>query len=137
MKRLAPRKEYQLDSVFNDFVNHTFHSVLNNKQMMVDIKDEGDKYLLEAELPGVKKDDVEVELYDDRLTISAENSKSIEEKDDNYIRRERGFSSMTRSFHIPDIREEEVTAEFKDGVLSIDLPKKDTTSKSINKIDVK
>ena len=91
----------------------------------VDVKDKEKSYELTAELPGVKKEDISLHYQDSYLTISAKKDESKEEKDDegNYIRRERSVGTFSRSFYINDIDNAAIKAEFKDGVLKVDLPK--------------
>ena len=86
---------------------------------------EGDHYLLEADMPDMKKDDLKVEVNDGVLTISAEYNESNEQKDeaDKYVYRERRYGSMSRSFNVEGIREDGISAEFRDGVLRLNLPK--------------
>ena len=88
----------------------------------------GDKYTLEADMPGVSKDNVKVEIVGGMLTISANYDEKKEEKgeDDKYVYRERRCGSMRRSFNVEGIREDDITAEFKDGVLKLTLPKQET-----------
>lgn len=90
-----------------------------------DIKDAGDRYILEAELPGFSKEDINLDLKDGILTISAQHSEDKEEKDENgrYLRRERRYGSFTRSFDVSGIDEESITAAYNNGVLELSLPK--------------
>ena len=90
-----------------------------------DIRDAGDAYLLEADLPGMKKEDIHIDIDGERLSISAERSAAKEEKDENggYIRCERSYGSFSRSFDISGIRAEEISAAYEDGVLKLTLPK--------------
>lgn len=90
-----------------------------------DIIDEGDKFVLEAELPGFDKGDININVDGNRLTITAEHSESDEESKDNYIRKERRYGSFTRSFDVSNIETEKIKADYKNGVLTLDLPKKD------------
>lgn len=94
-------------------------------QFSTDIRDDGDKYVIEADLPGFNKEDINVDIQGNRLTISAQRSTQSEDKDakGNYIRCERSYGSYSRSFDISGINTEAVTAEYKDGVLTLDLPK--------------
>ncbi|MCR5438588.1 MAG: Hsp20/alpha crystallin family protein [Selenomonas sp.] len=93
--------------------------------MRVDVKDNGNSYELTADLPGMAKEDIHLSYQNSYLTISAQKDESKEEKDEagNYIRRERRSGSMSRSFYIDNIDENRVTAEFKDGVLHVNMPK--------------
>jgi HSP20 family protein len=90
----------------------------------VDISETDGEYQIKAEIPDVKKEDVKVTLEDGVLTIQGERKQEKEEKGKKYHRVERSYGSFVRSFSLPDvIDEEKVKAEFKDGVLSLHLPK--------------
>lgn len=101
-----------------------------------DIVDKGDRFILEAELPGFDKKDININVDGNRLTIQAEHSESKEESKDNYVRKERRYGSFTRSFDASDIKTEDIKADYKDGVLTLELPKKDDSSGS-RKIDIR
>ena len=90
-----------------------------------DIRDAGDRFVLEAELPGFSKEDIKLDVKDGILTISAQHSESKDEKDDkgSYIRRERRYGSFTRSFDVTGVDEEHITASYNNGVLELNLPK--------------
>ena len=90
-----------------------------------DIQDKGDHYLLEADLPGMKKEDIAIDIDGDNLTIKAERRNEHEEKDKSYVRCERSYGSYARSFDISGIKAEGIKASYNDGVLSLTLPKKD------------
>ena len=100
-----------------------------------DIVDKGDKFVLEAELPGFDKKDININVDDNRLTITAEHSESKEESKDNYIRKERRYGSFARSFDVSNIKTEDIKADYKNGMLVLDLPKKDGGQDS-RKIDI-
>lgn len=97
-----------------------------------DIKDQGDHFELEADLPGVKKEDIAVDIDGNCLTVSARRNSETEEKDDNsnYVRRERSYGSFSRSFDISNIKSEEITGSYENGVLKLTLPKKIPTQGS-------
>ena len=125
-RNVAPR------GFFDDFTSDFFKPLLDgfgmirpDQAMKVDVKDEGDRYTLEADMPGVSKDNLKVEVANGTLTISADYDEKKEEKgeDDKYVYRERRCGSMRRSFNVEGIREDDITAEFKDGVLKMILPK--------------
>ena len=127
-RNVAPR------GFFDDFTSDFFKPLLDgfgmirpDQAMKVDVKDEGDRYTLEADMPGVSKDNLKVEVANGTLTISADYDEKKEEKgeDDKYIYRERRCGSMRRSFNVEGIREDDITAEFKDGVLKLTLPKQE------------
>ena len=88
-----------------------------------DVSDMGDAYKLEAELPGFSKNDININIEDERMTISVE--RKIDNSDDkpNYLRRERFYGSYSRSFDLSGIDADNITASYNDGVLSLNLPK--------------
>ena len=110
---------------FRPFFADNFGMMADQRPMKVDVKDEGDHYTLEADMPGMKKDDLKVEVNNGLLTISANYDENNEKKDEEskYVYRERRCGSMSRSFNVEGIREEDITASFKDGVLTLNLPK--------------
>lgn len=103
-----------------------------------DIRDEGDSYLLEADLPGFKKEDIKIDLERDMLTISAQRRAEHEEKDDKggYVRRERSYGSYERRFDISGIRAEDVSANYSDGVLRLTLPKKEAVQPVARRLEI-
>ena len=90
---------------------------------------------LKAELPGLTKDDINLSYKDNYITIAAKKEDSKDEKDDNgnYIRRERYSGSMSRSFYIDNIDEAKCTAAFKDGILTVTMPKKELAAQEAPK----
>ena len=129
-----------MDNVFDRMMNvfdEPFMSGFHTPEFKVDVKDNGDSYDLTAELPGYQKGNITLTYKDNYLTIAAKNETSSDEKDEqgNYVRRERSQSSMSRSFYINDIDESKCTAEYKDGILSVHMPKsaeKAATGHTIN-----
>jgi len=99
----------------------------------IDIQDNDTEYTIEAELPGVKKDDVEITLNEGRLNISVKREEVSEDKSKKYIHRERKYAQMSRSILLADANEENIQAKLEDGVLIIKVPKKEQvdTSKRI------
>ena len=96
--------------------------------MKTDIRDEKDHYEMMVDLPGFKKDEIQLSLQDGYLTISAEKGldKDENDKNGNLIRQERYSGALSRSYYIGEsITEDEVKAKFEDGVLSIIIPKKE------------
>ncbi len=91
---------------------------------LVDIKEDEKEYLIKAELPEIKKEDVKLTVQDNVLAISGERKYEKEEKDKKYHRVERAYGSFLRSFTLPeDADGSRVAAEYKDGVLKVHLPK--------------
>ena len=123
--------------LFDDFANDFFKPLFNSaimrpeRAMKVDVRDDGDHYTLEADMPGVSKDELKVEVLNGMMTISANYDQQKEEKDgeDRYVYRERRCGSMRRAFNVEGIREEDITAEFNNGVLKLTLPKQEKQPK--------
>ena len=89
----------------------------------VDIEEKDGKYLLKADLPGLKKSDIHLELHDGYLTIKGERKSENEEKKDNYRRVERTYGTFQRTFKVPDgLTEKDIKAKYKDGVLELTIP---------------
>ena len=93
-------------------------------ELRTDITDKGDSFVLEADLPGFKKDDIKIDLENDRLTIKAERRSEHEENKNGCIRRERHFGSFERSFDVSGIDTANIKASCTDGVLTLTLPKR-------------
>ena len=98
-------------------------------EFKTDIQDKGDSYLLEADLPGFKKEDIHVDLDGETMTIRAERHSEHEDQDKkgNYVRCERSYGSYARSFDISGIETENISAQYADGVLKLTMPKKNMT----------
>ena len=95
--------------------------------MKTDVKELDHGYLLDVELPGFKKDEIEIQLQDGYLTISANKQIEKEEKKENgrYIRQERYGGQCSRSFYVGDIRPEDIQAKYEDGVLRVQIPREE------------
>ena len=90
----------------------------------VDIKDEENKLLVITDLPGINKEDIEINLKEDMLEISAKSEKEKEKEEEGYIRKEREYTHFYRAVHLPtSVKEEGSTAKIENGVLTITLPK--------------
>ncbi len=116
------RRDKDLFHYFDDF-NKNFFGDMGIAEFKTDIMDKGDKYILQAELPGFAKEDIQIDINGDYLTISAEHKEEKEEKKDDYIRKERRYGSFARSFNIADVKADAISAEYKDGVLELEMPK--------------
>lgn len=126
-----------LDNFDKDFFGDTSGFISTFRS---DILDKGDKYVLQAELPGFDKEDINIDIDGDFLTISAEHNEEKEEsdKDKNYVRRERKYGSFSRRFDISNIKHDEISAEYKNGILELDLPKQNPNlPKEPRKIEIK
>jgi len=98
------------------------------REMLTDVRDHEDHYEVEIDLPGFKKDQIQIELHDGTLTITAQ--KGLEQNEKNsegkYVRQERYSGMMSRSFYVGEnITEEDIKAKFEDGVLKLNIPKKE------------
>lgn len=125
---------------FRDFdeLTHNFFGGNELGGFMTDIKDTGDAYVLEADLPGVKKEDIHIDIDGDCLSISAQRSSSREEKDQegNYIRCERSYGSFSRSFDISAVKAEGITAGYDNGVLTLTMPKREQTVPTSRRLEI-
>ena len=90
-----------------------------------DIRASESEYILEAELPGFSKEDIRIDIKDGILTIRAERKSDTKSHDEGnrYVRRERHYGSFARSFDLDGIREEDISAAYRDGILRVTLPK--------------
>lgn len=120
---------------FGDSLDHLFSTASN---MDVDIKETDTEYTLEADMPGLTKEDIQLDYHDNVLSIGAHKEEGKDEKDDegNYIRRERSVRSYSRQFILKDVKEEGITAKFDSGVLTVHLPKKEAKDTPNNKIEI-
>ena len=105
----------------------------------VNIKENERNYEVELALPGYDKKDFEISIDNGVLTVSGEKSEETEKKEDNYTRREFGFSSFSRSFNLPtNINEENIDAKYADGVLKLTIAKRqESNGKSRKQISIK
>ena len=126
------------DNVFDDFFDFPFYDDRAEKKlyghhaanlMKTDIQEHDDGYTLEMDLPGFKKEEIQIELNNGYMTISAAKGLDEDEKDKKsgkYIRRERYTGSCQRSFYVgEDVTGEDIKAEFKHGILKLFIPKKE------------
>ena len=116
------------DNMFDEFFRDPFFTRNNSvKFMKTDIQEKDNSYVLDMDLPGYEKGDIKAQLKDGYLTITAEKNSFDDEKDEegNYIRRERSYGSYKRQFFLGDINEEEIKAEFNNGILKVVVPKKE------------
>ena len=121
----------RMSNSFNDLFDEFERSVFgdNGRRTPVfstDIKDEGDHYLLEADLPGFDKKDIHLDVNGDTLTIQAERHSKVEQKDnqDRIVRVERSYGSYSRRFDLSAVDADNIKAKYDNGVLTLNLPKK-------------
>lgn len=102
-----------------------------------DIKENEGGYELLAELPGFKKEDIKVSINGDWLTVEAERKEENTDEGSGYLRKERRYGSFKRSFGIEDIDCEKISAEYADGILKLELPKKQEVLPEVTNIEIK
>lgn len=133
------RSDNNVFDTFDNFTRDFFRkSNTDLPAFRTDIRDTGDSYVLEAELPGFRKEDIDLDLKDGILTITAVHQDSEEKKaeDGSYIRRERRYGSFTRSFDVTGINESGITAAYENGVLALTLPKAKPVEPETHKIAI-
>ena len=134
---------YSRVSAYNPFrdseeMSRSFWDNNNVSAFSTDITEKDGKYILEADLPGFKKEDISVDIDKDCLTITAEHkSEEKEENADSYIRRERFYGSYTRSFNVKGIDTEAITAAYNDGVLTLTMKKKEPEVPAARRLEIK
>lgn len=122
-----------------DLMNRDFDELFDilpirkDNRMKCDIYEKDNKYYIEMEVPGFKKEDIDISLKDGNLTVKAEKKMSNEEKDDDkkYLRKERSYMRTERSFNLGNIDEENIDASFENGVLNIVIPKAEENKRTI------
>lgn len=137
-------KEISTNTGFEDFYNvlddyfsndWPFKRTLTHDTFKVDVEDNGNEYLIEAEVPGIDKKDIIVELDDGKLMISITRDENSESKKKNFIHRERRYSSMSRSIYLEDAKPDGIKAKLENGLLKVVVPKEEKPNNSIT-IDV-
>ena len=122
---LVPRRN-SFD-LFDDFFDDGFFTRKEKNLMKTDIKETKDKFLLDIDLPGFEKNNIDLSLNNGYLNISAKVEKEDESnEEEKFVRRERFSGECSRSFYVGDnIKEDDIKAEFKNGILKIEVPKKE------------
>lgn len=135
--RYLDRRQNLFDDMFDDMFRAP--AMGNNQLLKTDIHEKDGKYILEVEVPGYKKEDVKISLYNGNLTVAVEHNESNEEKDSKgrVLRQERFNGSCSRTFYVSDaIRDTDIHATFENGILRIELPteakKEEETKKFID-----
>ena len=125
------------ESVFNENVS-PFVSSIVAPSFKVEISEDENSIFIEADIPGIKKEDIKVSMDDDLLTISAERTHSDEEKTKEYHRTERSWGCLSRSFTVGEnVDTDKIEASYDNGVLNIKVPKKAPEAKTGKAITVK
>ncbi|MEC0124484.1 Hsp20/alpha crystallin family protein [Paenibacillus pabuli] len=125
---------------FNDMVESPFLSPFGTglQPFRTDIREEENKYLVEAELPGIAKEDIDIQVEGNELIIRAKRNETTEQKDDTnrIIRQERRSGEFIRRFYVEHIDEENIKARLENGVLKLDIPKRPGEDHSRKRIQI-
>ena len=137
---MIPRKRNEFD-LFDDFFGRDdFFPRRESQIMKTDIKEKKDKYVIQMDLPGYEKDNIDLQLKDGYLEVTASVEKEEDNsKDEKFVHKERFYGHCSRSFYVGDeISEEDIHAQFKNGILEIDIPKKDPKEElpEVKKIEI-
>ncbi|MCX7711596.1 MAG: Hsp20/alpha crystallin family protein [Clostridia bacterium] len=129
---------FDMRSIFENFFNDSMFPAFPSfgASMRADIRETEKEYVIDAEIPGVNKEDIKLDLRDDVLTISVEHNEQINEERDNYVRKERRFGSFSRSFYVDNVKHDGVTAKYDNGILTVKLPKDETGNNRRYQIDI-
>ena len=123
--------------MLNEMDRRFFTGVPSVSVFNTDVIDTGDAFKLECELPGIKKEDIKIDIENDCLTISAERSSEDKDEKENYVKRERFYGSFTRSFDVSGINVDNIEAGYSDGVLTVTLPKKVAEIPASRRLEIK
>jgi len=126
------------DKLVSEFLDGSLFSSLNIFSFKTDIRETDDAYIIDAEIPGIGKNKVDIKVEEDTLTIIANVEERREQSDESgyYIRKERKMGTMQRSFSLEDINADKIKAEMNNGVLTVICPKKEGMRKSGKRIDI-
>ena len=105
--------------------------------LRTDIRETENAYILESDLPGFSREDIHAEINNGYLTIRAEHKSENEDKNESYLRRERSYGSFSRTLDLDGIDSEAITASFKDGVLTLELPKMQQKVEEARRVEIK
>lgn len=128
--RLA-RSVFPFDDVFGSFLAPVSTPV----DFKMDVEDAGDKYVISAHVPGVTRDQIDVELNEGRLSITVDKKDSDEQKAKNYLQRETGEYTCTRGVFLKDAATAGLSARLADGILTVNVPKQDEKA-NVTKVSI-
>lgn len=131
------RKSRNLSNYFDAFEKTFFNDFPSMfSEMRTDIQDQGDHYLLQTDLPGFNKEDINISLNGDTLTVSAEHNDEQEQKGNNYICQERKYGSFSRNYDVSGIATQNISAAYNNGVLELKLPKLNPQTSTERQIEI-
>ena len=113
--------------LFEDMFRDPFFDERESRIMRTDIKEKGDKYIIDIDLPGYEKENIKIDVEDGYLTVHASSDSNKEEKEEGkLVRKERYVGSCSRSFYVgEDVKEDDIKATFRNGILKLEVPKKE------------
>lgn len=124
---MIPRKRNDFD-LFEDMFSDPFFERKESRLMKTDIKEKKDKYIIDVDLPGYEKENIDIEIENGYLKVTAKATKDVDESDEDekYIHKERFYGECSRSFYVGnDVKEEDIKASFKNGILTLCVPKEE------------
>ncbi len=126
-----------VDRFFDEFFRDPFFDKVSSisTPIKADVRETENEYVVEAEMPGVNKEDIMIDLQDNVLTLGVDLDEEKDGENDGYIYKERQQSSCRRSFNVQNIDSDNIKASYKDGILSITLPKAEPEKKT-RKIEI-
>jgi len=145
MFKMVPYRRYlanparPFDSMMSDPFFRSFFNYGENRlpgSFRVDIQEKADAFLIEAELPGLTQDQINLEVDEDMLTISADYQREHKQEESGRMYTERRSGHMERSFNLSDIDAEKISATYRNGILYVTLPKEQPEEKAVRKIPV-
>ncbi|MDK2917511.1 MAG: hypothetical protein PWQ37_244 [Candidatus Petromonas sp.] len=144
MRHMTPfnRRKNMMKEFMRNFFDEDFDfmdllpSSVNSGLMRTDIKETDKEYIIESEMPGFTKDQIDISINDGYITIKAKREDQLNEEREGYIRKERSYGEVKRSFKLQNVKEDEIKAQYKNGLLKVTLPKIKEGKNSSKKIDI-
>ncbi len=125
-------------SILDDDIFPSFNVPGNNNLPAVNIREEEKNYFVDLAVPGLSKDDIKIDVKDDLLTISSEQKNENQSNGEGFTRREFSYSSFCRSFHLPEGTDAaRIEASYKDGILSVTIPREEKKAELSRQIKIK
>lgn len=138
-RRYLTKPSKPVDSFLNDPFFRSFFNMGENRlgtSFRVDIQETKEDFMIEAELPGLTQDQINLTVDEDMLTISADFQRETKQEDGGRLYTERRSGHMERSFNLNNIQADQITASYKHGVLYVKLPKMQEEEKTVRKIPI-
>ena len=135
----------QMDRLFDDFFRRPFLTSLLSQRgrdleepyLPVDIYEDNESVILKAEIPGIKKENLDIQLTADSITISGQKNNEVKQEQKDYYRIERSYGSFSRMFQLPvETQTDKARASFKDGVLEVRIPKSAAATQKVRKLTI-